>query len=269
MYIPGLNSTTPVTVSGPGSPQFRTSWLGNIWGAYGTTDTLNRGYMLQLSAMSPATTGQEYAITVTIGTTPYIWKLRTVQAATKTIFVTSTRYNGNLGGFSGADSLCQTRATAAGLGSNFYALIGGLGVNAFDRIPWNWNRLDNRNGNKVADYLWDLEELGTANLARVNRNESNGTVITNTEVWTGMIAGIDSMTDNDEPRNDSGGSCANQGSSANGAWTSNSSSDSGATGDANFDPAIDSWSWMNNAAWHDCSQQFRLYCVGPFGASDR
>ena len=39
------------------------------------------------------------------------------------VFVTSTTYDGNLGGLSGADAKCQARATAAGLGGTFKSLL--------------------------------------------------------------------------------------------------------------------------------------------------
>ncbi|MCO4772992.1 MAG: hypothetical protein KDA24_23365, partial [Deltaproteobacteria bacterium] len=43
----------------------------------------------------------------------------------KLVFVTSTRQNGALGGTSGADAVCQTRANAAGLGGTYKAWISG------------------------------------------------------------------------------------------------------------------------------------------------
>ena len=44
----------------------------------------------------------------------------TSQEASSTVFVTSTRYNGNLGGLAGADAICQERAEAAGLAPGIY-----------------------------------------------------------------------------------------------------------------------------------------------------
>lgn len=46
------------------------------------------------------------------------------------VFVTSTTYSGNLGGLAGADEKCQARATAAGLGGQFKALLGTSAANA-------------------------------------------------------------------------------------------------------------------------------------------
>lgn len=43
--------------------------------------------------------------------------------AVKYVFVTSTTYNGNIGGAAGADSACMTRASAAGLGGTYKAWL--------------------------------------------------------------------------------------------------------------------------------------------------
>lgn len=266
--ITGINAGTPITMSN-WDAQFRTysSWSG-AWTGWGTTGTAYPGDLIEARVTSPASTGQERLLNLVIGAENYVWRVRTVQAATKQIFATSLRYNGNLGGFSGADALCQTRATAAGLGTNWYAFIGGNGVSAFERIPWNWNRLNNMAGTKVVDYLGDLEETLTNNLAKVNRTESNATFTTNTDVWTGMVVGIgDRMTSYDDGIHNSGDDCFN-GSNAAGAWTSNSSSLTGTTGDGNAAVA-DGGAWLARYTTLSCNQQARLYCIGPFGASDR
>jgi len=50
------------------------------------------------------------------------------------IFVTSTLYDGNLGGLAGADAACAARATAAGLGGTWIAWLSTSSVDAIDRI---------------------------------------------------------------------------------------------------------------------------------------
>ncbi len=45
------------------------------------------------------------------------------------VFVTSTTYSGNLGGLSGADAKCQTRAQAAGLSGTYKAWLSTSGAN--------------------------------------------------------------------------------------------------------------------------------------------
>lgn len=56
------------------------------------------------------------------------------------VFATSAEYTGQLGGLSGADTLCQTAATAATKGGTWRAWLSSSTVNAIDRIndvgPW-------------------------------------------------------------------------------------------------------------------------------------
>ena len=48
----------------------------------------------------------------------------TLEPPSKTVFVTSTKHNGNFGGLSGADGFCQGLANAAGLGGAYMAWLG-------------------------------------------------------------------------------------------------------------------------------------------------
>ncbi len=50
------------------------------------------------------------------------------------VFITSTAYTGNLGGLSGADSKCQTRANAASLGGTWKAWLSDGSVSAASRL---------------------------------------------------------------------------------------------------------------------------------------
>lgn len=56
------------------------------------------------------------------------------------IFVTSSAYDGDLGGRSGADALCQTHAEGAKLQGTFLAWLSNAGADAADRMndgaPW-------------------------------------------------------------------------------------------------------------------------------------
>lgn len=52
----------------------------------------------------------------------------------KTVFVTSTLYNGNLGGLSGADAKCQERAKIAGLDGDFKAWLSDSKTSAATRL---------------------------------------------------------------------------------------------------------------------------------------
>jgi len=247
----GLNTMVPIAVSGPGSPEFRSRPPAGAWSGYGTSGTVGPGYEVQLRANTPAVAGQEHAVNVVIGNGSYVWKVRAIQAATRQIFVTSTTHNGNLGGFSGADSICMTRAAAAALGGTWYALLGGVGTNAFDRVPWNWNRLETRAGVQVAANMGDLEFSSTI-LSAINRNESN-VATTTTNVWTGtrrsqLFYGYDDYGDL---------SCSNTTTWAD--WGSNAAGRNGAIGTIN-----NTTNWMAPNTQNACNQTRRLYCVGPF-----
>ena len=56
------------------------------------------------------------------------------------VFITSTTSHGDFGGLAGADSRCQDRALAVGMGMNWKAWISTTTVNAKDRVlgagPW-------------------------------------------------------------------------------------------------------------------------------------
>ncbi len=62
------------------------------------------------------------------------------------MFVTSTKQSGKLGGLSGADSLCMTRASAAGLSGTFRAWLSTSTVDANSRLgsASGWRRTDGK-----------------------------------------------------------------------------------------------------------------------------
>ncbi|MCX7616324.1 MAG: prepilin-type N-terminal cleavage/methylation domain-containing protein [Patescibacteria group bacterium] len=69
---------------------------------------------------------------------------------TKKIFVTSTSYSGNLGGRTGADSICQSVANSAGLGGTWKALIGTTDASIEKVLGHDWVTLENVDGTAVA-----------------------------------------------------------------------------------------------------------------------
>ncbi|MFM7297985.1 MAG: MopE-related protein, partial [Planctomycetota bacterium] len=87
-------------------------------------------------------------------------------------FVTSTMHTGNLGGLAGADSICQTRATAAGLPGTYRAWIGtsaGSPATRFNRSTVPYVLV---NGTVVANNWTDLTDGTLA--SPINRTELNG-----------------------------------------------------------------------------------------------
>lgn len=63
-----------------------------------------------------------------------------VRPAGKRVFITQQRFNGDLGGLTGADTKCTTAATTAGVNGTFKAWLSSSTVNAIDRLvevgPW-------------------------------------------------------------------------------------------------------------------------------------
>lgn len=97
-------------------------------------------------------------------------------------FVTSTTHNGDLGGFSGADAICQSRAAAAALPfpSSFRAFLSTSTTDAEARLTIDgpWERVD---GVPIADSKADLLD-GTLDSA-IAYNELDGRY--QVDAWTG------------------------------------------------------------------------------------
>jgi hypothetical protein len=163
---------------------------------------------------------------------------------TKKIFITSTTYNGNLGGLSGADTKCQTQASAAGLTGTWKALLSDSTTNARDRIGFDWDYLVLVNGRPVAKQvdLW-LCNVGTTVtdtlpcIAEIERDESGNLVPANSAVWTGSNRLGKSSTTH----------CS--------SWSSTSAS--GTTGKS----GVIDYTWLESSTSTGCTSTARLYCV--------
>lgn len=159
----------------------------------------------------------------------------TPQPLSKRVFVTSTTYNGNLGGLAGADAKCQERANAANLGGNWKAWLSDDATSAATRlnhVNGSYKRLD---GAIVANNWNDLTD-GNLNGA-INITELG--VVKNISVWTNTAANGTGMgTIN----------CSN--------WTS-STSTQGLAG-VSYDSSS-RWTYDSIAYW-SCSSLLSLYC---------
>jgi hypothetical protein len=138
----------------------------------------------------------------------------------KKVFVTSAA-NGNLGGLAGADALCQTRASAAGLAnaSDFKAWLSDSFTDAKDHITTDgpWVRID---GVKVADNKADL--VDSSLITAISLTEA-GTYLGGYLVWTGT--GVNGVKSANNCNNWSSGTNSFQGdggneSRADASWTS-------------------------------------------------
>jgi len=162
----------------------------------------------------------------------------------KNVFVTENNVNttsfgsGNLGGLAGADNICQTRATTAGLSGTYKAWLSDNGLSAATRLSHFNGEYRLINGTKIADNWADLTDGTLHNPINVTEfgNTLPGTVV----VYTGT---------NTDGTLESSMNCSN--------WTSSSGNVRGGNGG------------VTNAEWTywvfaDCSGNWgsgwKLYC---------
>lgn len=167
-------------------------------------------------------------------------------ASSKRVFVTSSTYNGNLGGLSGADAKCQTVASASKLGGTWKAWLSNSTTSAASRLVHVGVEYKLINGTVVANN-WDSLISGT--LAHpIDIDETGKSVASNQAVWTdtdylGMTAL--GLLGTSGPAID----CK--------SWTSTSGAQGGIglTGSQ----AGKGW-WTNKDIPQPCDKMYRLYC---------
>ncbi len=158
----------------------------------------------------------------------------------KRVFVTSATFRGDLGGSSGADALCATAASDAGLSGTWRAWVSGPSTAAgrFTHASVPYALLD---GTKIADSWTDLTD-GTLD-APIDMNEL-GSRVSASAVWTG--------TESDGGQPSTGANdCLD--------WSTGSSTTSGRAGFT--DETGSYWTWtMGLAGLPRCNTSHRLYC---------
>lgn len=157
------------------------------------------------------------------------------------IFVSSTDHDGNLGGVAGADAICATLATTAGLVKTYKAIISDSSVNAKERLLLLGSIVMVRaNGNQVVvantpDTLWDTDN--TTLLSNVALDEY-GSERVGVTPWTGTAAsGVGSLN-----------FCSD--------WASNSNLLDGDYGST--DSRGPTWLELS---FEDCDQLNPIYCI--------
>lgn len=101
---------------------------------------------------------------------------------THRIFTTASKWNGNLGGQSGADAKCQAAATAAGLSGTWKAILSTSGQTATAKLTFT-KSIANMQGEVVATNETDLFD-GTLTY-HVGYTETGA--LTSNSVWTGSL----------------------------------------------------------------------------------
>jgi hypothetical protein len=150
-------------------------------------------------------------------------------------FITSLAYSAIMGGLTGADGLCQTRANAAILGGAWKAILSDEATNAKDHVTVTGPVYD-LNDNLIASGSTDMWD-GTIGIG-IDRTESN-TAVGGAYVFTGTDAFGVRRT---------GWTCSNW--SSNGGGVNHTDGYSNNTGGG----------WLNNTGFN-CSATGRLYCM--------
>lgn len=128
LNITGVNGPTLVSVSGSGSPQISING-----GGWVTAGTITSGQTLRVRQLTPNAVTTAYVAAVTVGDTTDNWSV-TTRAGQLRIFRTAGTYNGNLGGLTGADSICQTEAGSLGYAGTWKALLSDSTTDAKNRV---------------------------------------------------------------------------------------------------------------------------------------
>lgn len=165
------------------------------------------------------------------------FKIPLSSAASKPrIFVTSTTYNGNLGGSVGADAKCQERADSVGLGSSWKAWISDEAASASARLIHFSTPYSLVNGTKIAENWDDLTDKMLQNSINITEK---GEMVTSGYAWTGTSSKGDSLGKNFHCNN----------------WTSGDQILRGGTGVTTLNTT--SWSYIGSDT---CIKQAALYC---------
>ena len=161
------------------------------------------------------------------------------------VFVTSGVYQGALGGAAGADSICNSWASSAGLGGTWAAWVSTATSDVTTRFVHStvpWKLLD---GTLVALDWSDL--VGGAGVGSINRDEHNNLVSTPWLTWTSTTATGTSALSTTITTDCAGFTTSAPGSMSIGAVRGDTS-----------EPVSDS-SWTNEA-WTPCDTFSALYC---------
>lgn len=111
-------------------------------------------------------------------------KFNVIEFPPKKIFTTKATYDGNLGGITGADSICQTTASQAGLNGVYKVWLGDDTHNPLNYMPHNEGKYTLVDGTVIANDWQDLTDNSI--LASVNKDERGNLIADASNLaWTG------------------------------------------------------------------------------------
>ncbi len=211
--------------------------------SYPISGLTSQTYAVRLCAVTSGDTSMSSGITTVFTPNPVEY-----------IFVTSGTYTGNLGGLSGADTICNTEAASAGLSGTWKAILSTSSTNANTGVGG-----DNGQGVTISYDVYDTLNNLIANgpltfwdgthSAPISYHADGSGLGGSTSVWTGS--------------GNNGGDwaypdCGYSSCDCNG-WTSNSASIVGQTGSS----GSESSDWINQSS-SACNTSQPLYCVSVY-----
>lgn len=163
----------------------------------------------------------------------------------KIVFVTSTEHDGNFGGLSGADAICNARATEAGLpdAGNYLAWLTDAALSPADRFVRSFvDPYVLPDGTMIAFHYGTF--ASAEHEAPFLQNELGEAIPGDQLIWTGTFSdGVGNADDS--------GTCL--------SWTDSGSSDPAIVGAA-WSLIKGTWSAFS-ATLFDCDIKLRIYCV--------
>jgi hypothetical protein len=223
----GCSGSYAVSVSGEPTAQISINS-----GAWVTSGVIASGQTLQVRMTTSNTVNTVRTATVTVNATSTNWTATTRAGGLK-VFRTQNLYSGNLGGLSGADTVCQSEANSLTYAGTYKAILSDGTTSAASRLTLSYPIVNAADGSTVAvSNLW----IGSISTTILNNAGSNPWTGTN---YDGSI---------------SGNHCNN--------WSSNSNSYNGTEAQ---NVATDS-RWINWAAG-GCNATNSLYCIQQDAAS--
>lgn len=253
---PTVTAPTTLTVSGDGSPEVRIcsdSACSSVTQAYATSVPLASGDYLQVRITTPSTTLSTHTVTLSAGGANTSFSVVTGDGdcfgASSCMFHTSNAYNGNLGGLSGADSICTNDPNNPG--GPAYAV---LATNGYNHDRGMTLKLPIRRSSDNAIIADDAPQFfchnGTGSQCEAWTNGLASA--SSNRVWTGVVYLYSA-----------GSTWSGAPASANcNGWTSSSNSYIGNMGSRSSDSAVGKPTvWMEGNHPPGCSTQYRFTCV--------
>lgn len=150
-------------------------------------------------------------------------------------FVTSSTHQGDFGGTTGGDAICNARASAAGLPGTYVAWLSTATEDAVTRLG-SARGFIRPDGKPFADQPGDITTNQIFNALQIDETGAN---VANVSVWTGTLKNGTNASEH----------CT--------SWTVDTGTD-GRTGRTIGGPAV----WTDSTETPTCGQNNRLYCFG-------